>query len=426
MEIKRDYYLNKLINRMHNGLVKIITGVRRCGKSYLMNNIFYDYLLSLGIKEDHIIRFAFDSSEDLAKIDDECVEGLIKGEKLDSIKFVKYINNKLVDEDMYYLLLDEIQLLDGFEAVLNSYLRKRNMDVYVSGSNAKFLSKDIITEFAGRGDEIHMSTLSFSEFMSVYEGDKQDGFNEYLVYGGIPMVVLRKDRRDREALLNNLFQEIYIKDIVKRNKIKNVADLEDLLNIISSATGSLTNPEKLKNTFHSKKNSDISSDTIRRYISHLEDAFLIESAHRYDVKGKNYIGTPLKYYFTDLGLRNSRIGFRQIEETHLMENIIFNELKRRGMQVDVGVVTTNENNKRKQLEVDFVCNEGSKRYYIQSAYAIADEEKKKQESASLLNINDSFKKIIIVKDGYSGLYTQNGILILNIFDFLLNPDSIFS
>lgn len=289
-----------------------------------------------------------------------------------------YIREKIVDDEMYYLLLDEVQMLDCFESVLNGYLRKDNMDVYVTGSNAKFLSSDIITEFAGRGDEIHMFPLSFSEFMSAYHGDKYEGLSEYMLYGGIPMVVLRDEPGDKAAILANLFAEIYIRDISKRNKVRNIGELEDLLNILSSAIGSLTNPEKLKNTFRSVKNSKITAVTIKRYLGYLEDSFLLECAQRYDIKGKAYIETPKKYYFTDLGLRNARINFRQFEQTHAMENVIYNELRMRGYSVDVGVIPVSEKDKtgksiRKQLEVDFVCNMGSNRYYLQSAYAIPDE-----------------------------------------------------
>jgi len=427
VEIKRDYYLDKLIAKKHNGLIKIITGIRRCGKSYLMNNLFFEHLKAEGVPAKNIIRFAFDSADDLALIGEDLIELEVQNRPVDPQKFLKYIKSKVKSEDkMYYLLLDEVQLLGNFEAVLNGYLRKKNMDVYVSGSNARFLSSDIVTEFAGRGDVVQMYPLSFAEFMQVSQKEKYDALNEYMLYGGIPLVALQEDPAEKEAMLKNLFDEIYVRDIVKRNKIRNIGEFEDLLNVLSSAVGSYTNPEKLKNTFHSKKNSKITTGTIRKYIAALEDSFLVESASRYDIKGKSYIGTPLKYYFTDSGLRNARLGFRQIEETHLMENVVFNELKRRGLQVDVGVVTVSEKvggkSKRKNLEVDFICNRGSKRCYIQSAFAIPDEEKRKQETASLIKINDSFKKIIVVKDGISGWYTEEGIHVVNIFDFLLNPD----
>ena len=429
MEIRRDFYLDKLIKRRNNGLIKVITGIRRCGKSYLLNTIFYQYLIRSGVEENHIIRFAFDSADDLYLIG----ERLIKIEKekrgVDPEKFMEYIRSSVTEKGMYYLLLDEVQMLDCFESVLNGYLRKDNMDVYVTGSNAKFLSKDIITEFAGRGDEIHMYPLSFSEFMSVYQGDKYEGLSEYMLYGGIPPVVLRDGLHEKAAMLENLFSEIYMSDIYKRNRIRNQGELEDLLNILSSAIGSLTNPENLKNTFKSVKKSRITSNTIRKYLDYFEDSFLIESAQRYDIKGKTYIETPRKYYFSDLGLRNARINFRQFEQTHSMENVIYNELRMRGYRVDVGIVPIAEKDKngkvtRKQLEVDFVCNLGSLRYYIQSAYALPDEEKKIQEIRPFRKIDDSFKKIVITKDMVPAHYDEHGILTLNIYDFLLEPKSI--
>ena len=337
-----------------------------------------------------------------------------------------YVRTKVVDDGIYYLLLDEIQMLDCFEAVLNSYLRKDNMDVFVTGSNAKFLSKDIATEFAGRGDEIHMYPLSFAEFMSVYEGDKYTGLSEYMLYGGIPVVVLRDGANDKAAALQNLFREIYIQDIVRRNRVKNIGELEDLLNILSSAIGSLTNPEKLKNTFRTMKQSKITSNTIKKYLDYFEDSFLIESAQRYDIKGKAYIETPKKYYFSDLGLRNARINFRQFEQTHSMENVIYNELRMRGYSVDVGVVPIAEKDRngrvtRKQLEVDFVCNLGSSRYYIQSAYTLPNETKRTQEVRPFRKIDDSFKKIIITRDMVPTQYDEYGVLTINIYDFLLDP-----
>ncbi len=428
MEVRRDFYLNKLIKRKNNGLIKVVTGIRRCGKSYLLNTIFYHYLVESGVDKNHIIRFAFDSADDLHLIG----ESLIKIEKekrgADPEKFMAYIRSKIIDENMYYLLLDEVQMLDCFESVLNGYLRKENMDVYVTGSNAKFLSKDIITEFAGRGDEIHMYPLNFSEFMSVYQGNKYEGLSEYMLYGGIPLVVLREGADDKASILENLFTEIYIRDIYRRNRIKNQGELEDLLNILSSGIGSLTNPEKLKNTFKTVKKSTITSNTIKKYLDYFEDSFLIESAQRYDIKGKSYIETPKKYYFSDLGLRNARINFRQLEQTHAMENVIYNELRMRGYKVDVGVVPIVERDKsgkviRKQLEVDFVCNLGSSRYYIQSAYSLPDEEKKLQEIRPFQKIGDSFGKIIVTKDIVPVHYDENGILIMNIYDFLLDPAS---
>lgn len=424
MEIKRDSYLKQLIDRKQNGLIKVITGIRRCGKSYLLNTLFYNHLKSSGIDDDHIIRFAFDSSLDLNKIGENIVTLEKEKRKVDPEKFMSYIQDKVTDSNTYYLLLDEVQLLDCFESVLNSYLHMNNMDVYVTGSNAKFLSKDIITEFAGRGDEVHMQPLSFAEFMSVYQGEKYDGLTEYMLYGGIPMVVLRDGVENKTAMLKRLFDEIYLKDIEIRHKVKNTSDLEDLLNILSSSIGSLTNPEKLRNTFHSVKKSNITSMTIKKYLDYFSDCFLIESATRYDIKGKAYIDTPLKYYFSDLGLRNARINFRQFEQPHSMENVIYNELKLRGFSVDIGIVNTRERNIRKQLEVDFVCNLGSRRYYIQSAYSIPDKEKKEQETRPFTNIGDSFKKIVISGDMTPTYYNDDGILFMNIIDFLLNPESL--
>lgn len=429
MEIRRDLYLNKLIKRKNNGLIKVVTGIRRCGKSYLLNNLFYNHLIESGVAADHIIRFAFDSADDLYLIGESLIQ--IEKEKrgADPEKFMAYIRSQIVDNGMYYLLLDEIQLLDCFETVLNGYLRKDNMDVFVTGSNAKLLSKDIITQFAGRGDEVHMYPLSFAEFMTIYKGDKYAGLEEYMLYGGIPIVVLREDANEKASILENLFTEIYLRDITQRNRVKNIGELEDLLNILSSSIGSLTNPEKLKNTFKSVKKSKITSQTIKKYIDYFEDSFLIESALRYDIKGKSYIETPKKYYFSDLGLRNARINFRQFEPTHSMENVIYNELRMRGYNVDVGVVATTEKNQegkivRKQLEVDFVCNLGSSRYYIQSAYSLPDETKRTQEIRPFRKIDDSFKKIVITKDFVHPYYDDYGILTVNIYDFLLDPEII--
>ena len=414
MKIGRDVYLNKLISKRHNGLIKVVTGMRRCGKSYLLFNLFKEYLVNEGVAENHIIEIAFDSFENKRYRDPEVL--------------FPYIMEKMSDERMYYVLLDEVQMLDDFESVLNSLGRKQNVDVYVTGSNAKFLSKDIITEFRGRGDEVHMYPLTFGEFMSVYDGDKQEGWRDYVLFGGIPLVLGFETAVQKSDFLKTLFEETYISDITGRNNIRNKAELEELLNILSSAIGSLTNPSKLSATFKSVKNKSISKDTIIKYIDYLRDSFLIDSAIRYDIKGKKYINTPSKYYFTDLGLRNARLNFRQVEETHVMENIIFNELKVRGYNVDVGVVVMNEVDKngkkiRKQLEVDFVCNKGSKRFYIQSAYALPDKEKMEQEQRSLVNTGDGFKKIIITKDAVAPLYNEEGILVMSVYDFLLNPDS---
>lgn len=429
MEIKRDLYLNKLISLKHNGLIKVITGIRRCGKSYLLNDIFYNHLLETGVDESHIIRFAFDSGDDLNLIGESIIEIEKENRTVNPEKFMAFIRSKMTDNEMYYLLLDEVQMLDCFETVLNGYLRKKNMDVYVTGSNAKFLSKDIITEFAGRGDEIHMYPLSFAEFMTAYKGDKYEGLSEYMLYGGIPLVVLRDGQENKASALENLFSEIYVRDIQKRNKVRNIGELEDLLNIVSSAIGSLTNPEKLRKTFKSVKNSKITSATIKKYLDYLEDSFMLESALRYDIKGKSYIETPKKFYFSDMGLRNARINFRQFEQTHAMENVIYNELRMRGYKVDVGVVTISEkdaNGKsvRKHLEVDFVCNLGSRKIYIQSAFAMPDEEKRTQEIRPFKKINDSFKKIVITKDIVPSYYDENGILTMNIYDFLLDAKSL--
>ena len=429
MEIRRDRYLERLVKHRHNGLVKIITGIRRCGKSYLLNTIFRRFLLDNGIKDDHISRFAFDSADDLELIGEKLTDIQKKKRKVNPDKFVSYIKSKIVDGQMHYLLLDEVQLLDAFESVLNGYLRNVNMDVYVTGSNAKFLSRDIVTEFAGRGDEIHMSPLSFSEFMSVYKGDKYEGLSQYMLYGGIPLVVLQEDEADKANLLQRLFDEVYVRDIERRHKIRNKVELEELLNVLSSAIGSLVNPEKLSNTFHSVKKSNITAATLKKYLDALEDSFLVDATCRYDIKGKSYISSQKKYYFSDLGLRNARINFRQIEQTHSMENVIYNELKMRGYNVDIGLVTVLERNVegkyiRKQLEVDFVCNQGSKRYYIQSAFSMPDLEKQRQETRPFRNIEDSFKKVIVTHDMVPKHYDDDGVLVVNIYDFLLDESII--
>ena len=415
MEIKRDQYLNALISKKDNGLIKVVTGMRRCGKSYLLFNLFKEHLISDGVDEAHIIEIAFDAFENKQFRDPNVL--------------YPYLKEQMKDDEMYYVLLDEVQLLEEFEAVLNSLIRMKNVDVYVTGSNARFLSKDVITEFRGRGDEVHMYPLSFAEFMSVYQGTKQDGWNEYMLYGGLPLVLNFRTAEQKIAFLKSLFEETYISDIVGRHHIRNKAELEDLLNILSSAIGSLTNPEKLSATFKTVKQKKISGSTIKRYLDYLCDSFLIDKAIRYDVRGKKYIDTPVKYYFTDMGLRNARLNFRQLEETHSMENIIFNELKIRGFNVDVGVIVQNDTNEkgnsiRKQLEIDFVCNKGSKRYYIQSAYAIPDQAKMEQEERSLMLTGDFFKRIIITKDTPAPYYNESGVLIMNIYDFLLNENSL--
>lgn len=415
MEIKRQIYLDKLISKKHNGLIKVITGLRRCGKSYLLFNILKEHLLSSGVDESHIIEMPFDSYENKQYRNPEIL--------------YPYLKSLIKDNGMYYILLDEVQMLDDFESVLNGLSRIKNVDLYVTGSNAKFLSKDIITEFRGRGDEVHMYPLSFSEFMSAFDGTKQDGWNEYTVYGGLPMILGFKTPDQKADFLKMLLDETYISDIVGRNKVRNKNELEEILDVLSSSIGSLTNPSKLSAVFQNVKKKTISPITIKKYIGYFSDSFLIDCAMRYDVKGKKYIDTPLKYYFTDMGLRNARLNFRQLEETHTMENVIFNELKIRGYNVDIGIVTSNEKNSqgvnvRKQLEIDFVCNKGSKRYYIQSAYAMPTEEKMKQEQRSLLLTDDYFKKVIITKDSAGPWYNEKGILVMNIFDFLLNPNSL--
>ena len=415
MEIKRDAYLKKLIGKKRNGLIKVVTGVRRCGKSYLLFRLFKEHLLEEGTDARHIIEIAFDSFENRHFRDPEVL--------------YPYLKEQIVDDGVYFVLLDEVQLLEDFESVLNGLIRMENVDVCVTGSNARFLSKDVITEFRGRGDEVHMHPLSFAEFMSAYSGTKQDGWNEYMLYGGLPPIMNIPSPEEKISFLKLMFEETYISDIVGRHNVRNRAELEEILNILSSAIGSLTNPSKLSATFKTVKQKNISNTTIKRYIDYLCDSFLIDSAVRYDIKGKKYIDTPVKYYFTDLGLRNARLNFRQLEEPHTMENIIFNELKMRGFNVDVGLITLNQTNEkghgiRKQLEIDFVCNKGSKRYYIQSAYAIPDQAKMEQEQRSLMLTGDFFKKVIITKDAPAPHYNENGILVMNIFDFLLYGNSL--
>lgn len=415
IEINRDYYLEQLIKRKHNGLVKIVTGIRRCGKSFLLRTLFKKHLLESGVEENHIIEKAFDLFDNI--------------EYRNPKNFYPWALEQLKDDEKYYFLLDEVQLLDEFVSVLNGLADKKNCDVYVTGSNAKFLSKDIATEFGGRGDEVHMYPLSFSEFMTMYDGDRNAGWNEYITYGGIPLVVLAETEEQKMAMLDHLLKETYIRDIVSRNKIRNIGEMEALLDVLSSAIGALTNPNKLKNTFKSVNHSKITATTITKYIEYLEDAFLIEEAKRYDIKGKSYIGTPLKYYFMDMGLRNSRIKFRQMEVTHSMENVIYNELRMRGFNVDVGNLTVVESGKggkpvKKQLEVDFICNKGSKKYYMQSAYMLGTEEKMAQEIRPFMKIHDSFKKIVVTSDTPTPFYSEEGILVMNVYDFLLNPDSL--
>lgn len=414
MEIKRDGYLQKLIDRQHNGLIKVITGIRRCGKSYLLFELFYKYLREQGVDDNHIIILALDDRKNKNYRNPDVL--------------CDYVHKQIVDDSPYYILLDEVQFVDEFEDVLNSFLHVKNADTYVTGSNAKFLSKDIITEFRGRGDEIHISPLSFQEFYSVYDGLKEDAWKEYCLYGGLPKVLEYKIDEDKVAYLKNIFEETYLTDIKERHKVRNDAELAELLDILSSSIGSLTNPKKLSDTFKSVKQVSLHPDTINNYLEYLVDSYLISQSKRYDIKGKKYINTPSKYYFTDVGLRNARLNFRQFEETHIMENVIFNELKIMGFNVDVGVVEYSKavegKSVRVQAEVDFVCNKADKRYYIQSALSIPDREKMLQEQNSLTRIGDSFKKIIIVKDAIKSHYNEDGVLILNLFDFLLEENSL--
>ena len=429
MEIKRDVYLNKLIDRKQNGFIKVITGIRRSGKSYLMNKIFYRHLLGEGISDSHIIRFAFDSADDLLLIDEDFLEITEQNRKVDPKKFMKYISAEISDDGVYYLLLDEVQLLGSFEAVLNGYLRKDNLDIYVTGSNSKFLSNDILTEFAGRGDEIHVLPLSFSEFYSVYDGTKEEAFDDYTVYGGLPAVASMKSEEQKANYLITQMSNVYLKDIVNRNGLNSDRDIGELVDVLASGISSLTNPKKLENTFKTVKNSTLCAVTIEKYIGFLKDSFLINKAERYDVKGKRYISTPYKLYFEDIGLRNARLNFRQIEETHLMENIIYNELRYRGYNVDVGVVEYRErsadgNDTRKQVEIDFVANQGNKRYYIQSAYAISDDDKLRQEIRPFDKTNDSFKKIVVVGKSMKPRRTEKGYLLIGVKEFLLDAGSL--
>lgn len=415
MEIKRDYYLQQLIDRKHNGLIKIVTGIRRCGKSYLLFRLFYNHLKTSGVDDNHIIK---------VNLEDRRNELLRNPDRL-----LNHIDNLIKDDGMYYILLDEVQMVPEFEDVLNSYLQVPNADVYVTGSNAKFLSKDVITEFRGRGDEVKLSPLSFREFMSVYNGSPQRGLDEYMTFGGLPLVLSRKTEAQKSTYLKNLFAETYLKDIHQRYCIQHESEFEELLNVVSSSVGSLTNPAKLAKTFKSTKHVTLDPETIKSYLEYICDSFLVEKAMRYDVKGKKYINTPYKYYFSDLGLRNARINFRQDEKTHLMENVIFNELVSRGFNVDIGVVPivfTDDTGKQKrtQLEIDFVCNQGSRRYYVQSAFRMDSDEKREQEQASLLKVNDSFKKIIVIGEDAIVHRNEQGITTMSIYDFLLNPNSL--
>ena len=410
-EIKRDVYLNRLINRKDNGLIKIITGIRRCGKSYLLDPLFKNYLIENGVKDNHIIKLELDKEENK--------------KYRDSHELNKYIKSLIKDKDMYYILLDEIQMVDDFESVLNGFLYERNLDVYVTGSNSKFLSTDIITEFRGRGDEIKVFPLSFSEYVEAFDGDKYDAWNEYVLYGGLPLILSKKTDEEKSNYLKDLFEHTYIKDIIERNNIQRVDVIDSIINMLASSVGSLTNPKKIYDTFVSNGEKEISPNTINSYIKYIEDSFVVNKSDRYDVKGKKYIQTPQKYYFSDVGLRNARLNFRQQEENHIMENIIYNELIVRGYNVDVGVVEIRDEDKyRKQLEIDFVCNLGNKRYYVQSALNLDTREKTIQEERPLMNINDNFKKIIVVKNNMKHWMTEEGILVVGILEFLLDKNSL--
>ena len=406
MIIQRNLYLEKLIVRMHNGMIKVVTGIRRCGKSYLLFKLFYDYLIETGINEDHIIKLALDDRANRKFRDPDVL--------------YTYVKNRIRDKERYYVILDEVQNVLDFEDVLNGFLHIENVDVYVSGSNAKFLSKDVITEFRGRGDEIRVYPLSFSEFMSVFNGDKYDGMQNYMLYGGMPQLSNFTADEQKSTYLINLFTETYIKDIIQRNNFRNEDTIEELLNILSSSTGSLSSINKLSNTFKSVKNINVAPQTIKAYIEAFRDSFLIDKAFRYDIKGKKYINATNKYYFTDVGLRNARLDFRQFEPTHIMENIIYNELKIRGFNVDIGVVEDN----RKQLEVDFIANLGNKRYYIQSAYRLPDAEKIQTEQRPLMKINDGYRKIVVTGEKIPTVTDEHGIVTMNIYEFLLTQNSL--
>ena len=415
MEIKREHYMEQIHIRENNGMIKVITGVRRCGKSYLLFKLFRKELLARGIKEDHIVSIALDNIENRSL--------------RDPIALYQKLKQSIQDEDQYYILLDEIQFVPDFSEVLNSLLQIDNVDVYVTGSNSKFLSSDVLTEFRGRGDEVRVYPLSFSEYMMGTGLSEEDAFNEYMTFGGLPRILSLKTDDQKAKYLTDLFEETYLKDIIEHNQIINTNELENLVNILSSAIGSLTNPKKLQNIFQSVIQSDITDKTIKKYMDYLKDAFLIDIAIRYDIKGKKYINTPMKIYFVDQGLRNARLGFRQIEETHLMENIIYLELKRRGYSVDVGLVEIRERDndgslRRKQLEVDFIAYKGNNKYYIQSAFALPDEEKRIQEERPLINIGDSFKKIVVVGNHIKLKRDDNGITTMGVRQFLLDQNSL--
>lgn len=437
MEFPRNEKLNELISKENNHLIKIITGIRRCGKTYLLKHLFKKHLLDKEIKADHIIEFAFDFGHDIDKLDayfpNEETRIHIKGTKNDYVisarKFRAYIKDQTTKDGNYYLLLDEVQKLENFAETLNGFLRYDNFDVYVTGSNSKFLSSDIATEFRGRGDIVNLQPLSFKEIYDSFGGDKRDLLDEYLRYGGLPLCVLANGKQNKENYLSQAFETIYEKDIIDRKKIRNTSEFRTLAEIISSSVGALTNPLKIENTFKSNGNSSVSNNTIQHYLEYLEDSFIIKSAKRYNVKGRKYIGSPSKYYFSDLGIRNAVIGFRQYEKTHLMENLLYNELLNRGFYVDVGVVEKYVSNpsgshSKKNYEVDFVANKGSQRIYIQSVYSLEEDSKKQQEEKSLKEIDDSFKKVIVVYGSMRPYYNTSGILIIGLIDFLLDENSL--
>lgn len=415
MRISRDEYLKQLLCRRHNGLIKVITGLRRSGKSYLLFEIYKNYLIDSGVDTNHIIEMQLDARENKKYRNPDII--------------LDYINSLMVDGEQYYLFIDEVQMLQDFEEVLNSLLYIKNIDVYVTGSNSKFLSKDVITEFRGRGDEIHVFPLSFKEFLSGYKGDQYNAFAEYIKYGGLPYILSMNTDEQKVQYLESLFTETYLKDIKERYKIQNSQEMDDLIKVLASSVGSLSNPKRLVDTFKSVLNLDVNMNTIMSYITYLEESFLIHETNRYDVKGRKYIGTPLKYYFEDLGLRNAKIGFRQIEETHLMENLIYNELRLRRFNVDVGMVEKKYKKEdggyeKKRLEVDFIATKGNQKYYIQSALSIGTSEKMRQEKEPLLNIRDSFKKIIVVKDVIKPERDEEGVTTISIWDFLLDENSL--
>ncbi len=404
-QIARDIYLKRLIDSQGNGLIKVITGIRRCGKSYLLDPIFKDYLLKRGVSTDHIVHLNLETRENKSLTDPDALDG--------------FIRNRIKDDDRHYVLLDEIQLVADFESVLNGFLHLPNLDVYVTGSNSRFLSSDIVTEFRGRSYEIRLYPLSFAEFMSVYDGSRERGWSDYYRYGGLPQVSAMPTESDKMAFLGSQWSNVYLNDLVERYHLRNRAELDSLVGVIASSAGSLTNPHKLERSFKSMANVSLDHNTISDYLTKLEEAFIVEKSKRYDVKGKKYINTPSKYYFTDSGIRNACLGFRQMEENHIMENIIYIELRRRGYQVDIGVVSARDGNDRRQYEVDFVANRGDRTLYIQSALTISDPDKRAQESRSLSEIDDHFAKIIIVKDATGVGHERNGIITVGLFDFLL-------